>query len=139
MRPINAFLVTIFWMLTASAALAAGPDEQLFSLLQTLQSRKYDGALTTFFSGSLTAKQKGTELKAMEGQVKAALEFYGPPRSWEIVESKALGKDLINLKLLSKHNDDVPLFWNALFYRRKNTWEPLGVYFFDDPRKAGFF
>ncbi len=92
-----------------------------------------------FFSGSLTAKQKGTELKAMEGQVKAALEFYGPPKSWEIVEAKSLGKDLVNLKLLSKHNDESPLFWNALFYRRNNAWEPLGVYFFDDPRKAGFF
>jgi hypothetical protein len=111
----------------------------MISLLKTLQARKYDGALVTFFSGSLTAKQKGAELRAMDGQAKAALEFYGPPTSWEIVETKSLGKDLVNLKLLSKHNDDSPLFWNALFYRRNNAWEPVGVYFFDDPRKAGFF
>ena len=139
MRFIYALLLLIFLGTSVASAATKDPDAQLTTFLETLRTRKYDGALTNFFTGSLTGQQKTMELKAMDGQVKAALEFYGPPMSWEIVETKKIGKDLVNIKFVSKHKDEMPMFWNALFYRRHEAWEPLGIYFFDDPRKAGFW
>lgn len=135
------FAPVVAAVLFASSAIAGPtdtPEAQMDAFLGTLQKKKYDGALEAFFAGSLTAQQKSTELKAMGGQVKAAFEFLGPPTSWEVVESKAKGKDLVVLKLISKQKDDAPVFWNAIFYRRLGRWEPMSVFFFDEPIKAGF-
>lgn len=124
---------------SAIAAAPKDPEAQIDAFLKTLQAAKYDGALEAFFAGSYAVQQKPTEMKAMGGQIKAAFEFYGPPTTWDIVETKKIGKDLQNIKLISKQNDEIPLFWNALFYRRHDKWEPLGIFFFDDPKKAGFW
>ena len=135
-------LVAILALVLAGSAFAAPsstPEAQMEAFLKVLQEKKYDGALETFFAGSLALQQKPTELKAMGGQVKAAFEFLGPPVSWEFVETRKMGKDLVTFKLISKQKDDTPVFWNAMFYRRLGKWEPLAVFFFDDPMKAGFF
>ena len=129
-------------LVIASAAAQAGdgePQAQLDALLQRLKGGKYEGALQSLFAGSLALAQKPTEFKALDGQVKAAFEFFGPPTSWEILDTKPIGKDLVNIKMLSKQKDEVPLFWNTLFYRRHNSWEPVGIVFFDDPSKAGIW
>lgn len=122
-----------------SAAPGGSPEAQMDALLKTLQAKKYDGAFEDFFAGSMTAQQKPNELKAMGGQAKAAFEFLGPPTSWEVVDTIKKGKDFVLLRVVSKHRDEVPVFWNAMFYRRSGKWEPLAVFFFDDPVKAGFF
>jgi hypothetical protein len=137
MRLIAALLTTLL-ATSAIAASAKGPEAQIEALMKTLEAGKFDGAMTSFFAGSIAAQQKPTEMRAMDGQAKSGLEFYGAPVSYEIVETKKIGNDLVNIKFLTKHKDDVPLFWNALFYRRHEQWEPLGLVFFDDPRKAGF-
>ena len=139
MRITSLVLLALLVVGTQAYAGTTDPQEQMESLLKTLQAGKYDGDCQAFFTGSQTAKQKATELRAMDGQLKAAFEFYGSPNSWETVETKKIGNDLVNIKILSKQKDEVPLFWNALFYRRHKRWEPIGVVFFDDPKKAGFY
>lgn len=138
MRLVAVLLAVLFLASSAFAASTSTPEAQMEAFLKTLQEKKYDGALEAFFAGSLALQQKPTELKAMGGQVKAAFEFLGPPVSWEFVETTKMGKDLVTFKLISKQKDDTPVFWNAMFYRRLGTWEPLAVFFFDDPMKAGF-
>lgn len=139
MRFIFFALLVFFLGTSAMAAAPKDPEAQIDALLKSLQAAKYDGALEVFFAGSYTAQQKSMEMKAMGGQMKAAFEFYGPPHTWDVVETKSIGKDLQNIKIISKQKDEVPLFWNALFYRRHGKWEPLGIFFFDDPKKAGFW
>jgi hypothetical protein len=138
MRFFVAALVGAVIATSSNAASPSTPEAQMEAFLKTLQEKKYDGALESFFAGSLAIQQKPTEMKAMSGQVKAAFEFLGPPTSWEIVETRKMGRDLVVLRLISKQKDETPVFWNAMFYRRLGKWEPLSVFFFDDPLKAGF-
>jgi len=138
MRFVPLLMLLAFLGVSEASAGQNTPEAQIEALIKSLQTGKFQNILHNFFAGSLAAQQKPTELKAMEGQVKAAFEFYGPPMSYEIVDTKKMGRDLVNIKFISKQKDDVPLFWNALFYRRHDQWEPLAVFFFDDPRKAGF-
>jgi hypothetical protein len=134
-------IVAFLTFILATSAMAVGmkdPEAQMDDFLRTLQSAKYDGALENYFDGSFVGQQKPTEIKAMGSQLKAAFEFFGAPRSWELVEIKKIGSDLEKLKLITKHKDEIPLFWSALFYRRLGRWEPMTIFFFDDPLKAGF-
>ena len=123
-----------------STALAESiePTTQIDMLIKRLQTGKIEGAFVDFFSGSLVAEQKEMQIHAVDGQVKAAMEFYGRPVSYEIVETNKMGSSLMRIKWITKHKSDAPLFWNALFYLRNNKWEPLTIVFFDDPQKAGF-
>lgn len=138
MRSICLALLLFSFGVSGASAAPGDPESQLGSLMERLRASKYEGALTDFFAGSLALKQKPSELKVTDGQIKAAFEFYGAPTTWEIVETRKIGKDLIDLKMLSKQKDDSPLFWNVLFYRRHESWEPISIDFFDDPKKAGF-
>ena len=138
MRFIVFALLAFVLRTSAMAADPKDPNEQINALLKTLQAATYDGALEVFFAGSYAAQRKSMEIKAMGGQMKAAFEFYGPPTTWEVVETKNIGKDLQNIKIISKQKDEIPLFWNALFYRRHDRWEPFAIFFFEDPKKAGF-
>ena len=134
-------LLVVALLLGTSVVHAAprSPEAQIEALMKSLQAKQLDGVFQNFFAGTLTVQLKPTELKAMDGQAKGALEFFGPPTSYEIVETKALGNNLVRMKILSKHRDEIPLFWNVLFYKRNAQWEPLSIFFFDDPQKAGFF
>jgi hypothetical protein len=114
------------------------PNAQIDTLVKRLQSGKIDGAFVDFFSGSLVAEQKEMQIRAVDSQIKAALDFYGKPVSYELVETNKMGTSLIRIKWITKHKNETPLFWNGLFYRRNNKWEPLTVIFLDDPQKAGF-
>ena|ERR1035437_1068660 len=124
----------------ASVALAESkePTAQVETLVKRLETGKLDGVFADFFTGSLVGQQKEMQVRAMDGQAKAAFEFYGRATDHEIVETKKMGNSLVRIKWITKHKGDAPLFWNALFYRRNDKWEPLTIVFFDDPDKAGF-
>jgi len=121
---------------SSARAQSKEPAAQVEALVHQMQSGKSDGVFMQFFAGSLLAKQKPTEIRAMDGQAKAALEFYGKPVAYELLDAQKIGASLVRMKWITKHKDDSPLFWNALFYRRQGKWEPLNVVFFDDPTKA---
>jgi hypothetical protein len=126
-------------MLFSSAfAESKEPPAQIETLVKRLQTGKIEGAFVDFFDGSLVAEQKEMQVRAMDGQAKAAFDFYGKPASYEIVETNKMGTSLMRIKWITKHKSETPLFWNGLFYRRNSKWEPLHVFFFDDPQKAGF-
>lgn len=139
MRILISLIVAVGCLATiAFAAETQEPTARVETLTKRLQSGKIDGALIDFFSKSLAGEQKPTELRALDGQVKAALEFYGGAVSYEIVETKKMGNSLVRIKWITRHKRDAPLFWNAMFYHRNDKWEPLNLFFFDDPNKAGF-
>jgi hypothetical protein len=138
MRRIITVMIIVGSLLSTVFAEPKEPTAQIDTLIKRLQSGKVDGALLDFFSGSLMLAQKGEQLRAMDGQAKAAFEFLGKPVSYEIVQTSTMGTSLVRIKWITKHKNETPLFWNSLFYRRNSKWEPLGVFFFDDPQKAGF-
>lgn len=89
MRILISLIVAVGCLATiAFAAETQEPTARVETLTKRLQSGKIDGALIDFFSKSLAGEQKPTELRALDGQVKAALEFYGGAVSYEIVETK---------------------------------------------------
>jgi hypothetical protein len=133
------FLGVLCLASVASAPARSGtPEKQIAALVDQLKTDKRDTAMQDFFGGSLMAAQKDAAVKAMDAQAKGAWEFYGPPTGYEISEKVEMGKSLVKIKWITRHKDDTPLFWNALFYKRNGAWEPLRVLFFDDPTKAGF-
>jgi hypothetical protein len=138
MRKVFLIIFAVGALISTAFAEPKEPNAQIDTLVKRLQSGKIDGAFVDFFSGSLVAEQKEMQIRAVDGQVKAALDFYGKPVSYELVETNKMGTSLIRIKWITKHKSEVPLFWNGLFYRRNNKWEPITVVFFDDPQKAGF-
>lgn len=138
MRKVMYVMFAIGILFSIAFAEQKDPTAQIDTMMKRLQTGKIDGVFTDFFSGSLVAEQKELQLRAVDGQVKTAVDVYGRPTSYEIVETTKIGTSLMRIKWLTKHKSETPLFWNGLFYRRNNKWEPLAVVFFDDPQKAGF-
>jgi hypothetical protein len=139
MRRIIVVMLMVGSFLSTAFAEPKEPSAQIDALMKRLQSEKIEGTLIGFFSGSLMFEQKEAQIRAMDGQAKAAIEFFGKPVSYEIVETSKMGTSLVRIKWITKHKNETPMFWNALFYHRNSKWEPLGIFFFDDPQKAGFF
>ena len=125
-------------LLTQAVAAGEGtPKEQVTKLNNSISEGKTEEGFSYLFAASLTAKQKEVQVKAMGSQAKGAFDFYGAPTAIEFIEEKTLSESLMKLKWITKHKDDSPLFWSALFYKRANKWEPLQIVFYDDPTKAG--
>ncbi len=138
MRKVIYVMFAIGLLSSTAFAEPKDPSAQIDTMVKRLQTGKIEGVFTALFSGSLVAEQKEVQLRAVDAQVKTAIDFYGRPTAYEIVETTKMGNSLIRIKWLTKHKDETPLFWNGLFYRRNNKWEPLAIVFFDDPHKAGF-
>ncbi len=131
-------IVAAIALLTQTVVAGEGtPKEQVTKLYNTLSAGKSDDGFSQLFAGSLTAKQKEMQLKALCTQAKGAFDFYGPPTAIEFIEEKTLSDSLMKLKWLTKHRDESPLFWTALFYNRAGKWEPLQILFNDESAKAG--
>lgn len=113
------------------------PKEQVKQLYDSISEGKPEEGFNRLFADSLLAKQNEMQVKAMGTQAKGAFDFYGPSTAMEFIEEKTLSESLVRLKWITKHKDDSPLFWSALFYRRADQWEPLQIVFYDDPEKAG--
>lgn len=138
MRILLSVIFAIFCIVTVAIGEPQEPTVRVEALVKRIQSDKSDGALIDFFANSLMGEQKPNELRALDVQVKSALEIYGRAIAYEIVETKKIGSSLIRIKWLTKHKREAPLFWTSLFYRRNEKWEPINLFFFDDPNKAGF-
>jgi hypothetical protein len=136
MKFILTAIILAFTLVNSADAKEGSPEQQVDALFKQLSSDKRVTAFQDFFSDSLMVAQKPSEVRAMDAQAKAAWEFYGPPASYEILQRTEIGKSLFRIKWLTKNADEVPLFWNVLFYRRNGNWEPLNISFFDDPTKA---
>ena len=113
------------------------PKEQVAKLYISISAGKTEEGFSQLFAASLMAKQKEMQVKAMGTQAKGAFDFYGPPTAIEFIEEKTLSESFMKLKWITKHKDESPLFWSALFYMRANQWEPLQIVFYDDPAKVG--
>ena len=129
--------VAVFAFLTRVVVAGEGtPKEQVTRLYHSISEGKTEEGFSQLFAESLTAKQKETQVKAMGTQAKGAFDFYGPPTAIEFIEEKTLSESLMKLKWITKHKDDSPLFWIAVFYKRSDQWEPLQIVFYDDPSRA---
>jgi hypothetical protein len=95
-------------------------------------------AFQEFFADTLMASRKPSDVRFLDSQARSAWEFMGAPIEYEIVRREEIGKKMFRLRWISWHKDDVPMFWNATFIKRSDKWEPFGIFFFDDPSKAGF-
>jgi len=113
------------------------PEAQITELIENLETGDIKQAFDLLLKGSALAKRKPDALSALVDQTKTVFEAYGLPTGYEVVETKKLGSRLINIKFISIHSDDNPMFWNTLFYKRGEHWELLSVYFYDSPNKAG--
>lgn len=124
--------ITALVILTQSVVAGEGtPKEQVKKLYNSISSGKTEEGFSQMFAASLMAKLKEAQVKALGTQAKAIFDFYGPPTAIEFFEEKALSESLIKLKWITKHNDDSPLFWSAVFYKRADKWEPLQIDFYD--------
>ena len=133
-------IISILALFLAPISIAneGSPIHQISKLIDHLKSDDTSTALQTFFSDSLMTLQKPEQIRAMDAQAQGAWQFYGAPTEFEISDTQEIGDSLMRVRWLTKHNDEIPLFWNVLFYRRHDKWEPLNIIFFDDPVKAGF-
>ncbi len=102
-----------------------------------LKSEKAGSALQDFFTGTLLASRKPTEIRILDSQARPAWEVYGPPMEYEVVNRRQIGQKLFELTVVSWHKDEVPLFWKATFVKRMGKWEPLSIFFNDDMAKVG--
>lgn len=121
----------------AQAPAPGEPAAQVDAIIAQLRAGKTSGVLERAFAGSLVLAQKAEQIRAMDGQAKAALDFVGPLTSSEVLEFKRFGGSLVRIKWITKHRDDIPFFWTSLFHRRNGQWEPLVIVFTDEPAKAG--
>jgi hypothetical protein len=87
----------------------------------------------------LFASRKPLELTALVSQLGSAFEFLGPPVSWEALDIRRVGNDFVQVKVFSKQKDQRPLFWDFVFHRRNDRWEPISFSFQGEPFKSGFF
>jgi len=122
---------------TVSQAGEGTPKEQITALYDQCSSEHADSAFQDFFSNSLVQAQKEIQLKAVDSQAKGAFAIYGKPKAIEIIDENKLSDSLTRIKWLTKHNDETPMFWTALFYKRHGKWEPLTMVFYDSPEKIG--
>ena len=130
-------LLPILPVMLVAAPQNPTPRDRVGAVIAQLQSDRAPTAFADFFKDSLMASQKETLLRAMDGQAKGAFEFYGKPKTYEILSEEKFGENLVRIKWLTKHNDEVPMFWNCLFYLRKGRWEALSIVFNDSPQTAG--
>ena len=137
MKPLMIVLGLSLFALSKVSAAEGSPEQQVVALFKQLTSEKRSTAFQDFFGDGLAGKQKPAEIKAMDAQAAAAWQFYGLPESYEIIQRTEIGESLFRIKWLTKHKEEAPLFWSALFYRRSGMWEPFTVLFFDDPHRAG--
>jgi len=138
MRKLILVVFVVGMLFSTAFAESKEPTAQIEALIKRLQTGKIEGTFVDFFSGTLVAEQKEMQVRSMDGQAKAAFELYGRPSSYEIIETSKMGTSLIRIKWITKHKSEIPLFWNGLFYRRNSKWEPLLLFFYDEPHKAGF-
>lgn len=113
------------------------PEQQVDALFKQLSSENRGTALQDLFAGTLLSIQKPAEVRAMDAQARGAWEFLGPPESYEILERREIGKSVFRIRWLTKHRDELPLFWSAVFFVRGGKWEALSLVYVDQPEKAG--
>ncbi len=131
-------IVAAIALLTQTVVAGEGtPKEQAMKLYSSISAGNTEEGFSLLFASSLMAERKEMQVKAMGNQAKSAFDFFGPPTAIEFIEEKTLSDSLVKLKWLTKHKDESPLFWNALFYNRAGKWEPLQILFNDEPAKAG--
>jgi hypothetical protein len=130
-------VAALAFLIQAVVAGEGTPKEQVTKLYNDISAGKTEEGFSRLFADSLMAKQKEVQVKAMGTQAKGAFDFYGPPTAIEFIEDKTFSESLMKLKWITKHKDDSPLFWSALFYKRAEKWEPLQIVFYDEPAKAG--
>ncbi|HEY5552059.1 MAG TPA: hypothetical protein VIK52_09230 [Opitutaceae bacterium] len=118
-------------------AFDGSPEQQVVALIHRLQGDKAGTAFRDLFEGSLAAERKPTEIRMLDSQAKAVWEVIGMPQEFEIVARQEIGKRIFQIKWVSWHDGEVPMFWNAMFIKRAEKWEPYLIFFFDDPSKAG--
>jgi hypothetical protein len=120
-------------------AAADGPEDLTEVFLQSLSERSYEEAVNKLYASGARSQQKEQLTQGVIATIKTILDTAGPPKTWEMVESKRIGKDLMGIKVLSKHKNENLMFWNVLYYRRQGTWEPIGIRLNNDATKAGFW
>jgi hypothetical protein len=130
------FLVVLLEATVAKAG-EGTPKEQVTALYVQFRSEQAGSAFQEFFKGSLVKEQKATQLKAVDTQAKSVFELYGKPAAIEIIDENKLSDSLTRIRWFTKHNDETPIFWSALFYKRHGKWEPLITVFYDSPDKIG--
>jgi hypothetical protein len=130
------FLVVLL-SATVSQAGEGTPKEQVTALYNQIRSERAGTAFQDFFRGSMVEATKEKQVKALDTQAKSVLEIYGKPAALEIIDEKTVSDSLTRIRWLTKHKNDSPIFWTALFYKRQGKWEPLSVNLYDEPSKIG--
>jgi hypothetical protein len=139
-NPMRSLRLTVLFLTAlagTSFAKEGRPEQQIDAMFKQLSSEKKATAFQDFFAGTRLASQKPAEIKVLDAQASAAWTFYGSPVSYEILERRQIGESLFRVRWLTKNKEEIPLFWNALFYLRAGKWDPLNIVFFDSPEKAG--
>jgi hypothetical protein len=128
------FLVTVL-ILQAPVLQAAPPpppeeiQKTLTIFFSLLKEKKMDQAFDIILANT-KIKGRENEVKSIKAQTTEALTTYGPILSFEIIEQKRVGMNLLQIVCLS-YSENLPLRWRFTYYRPSEKWKLLDI-FVDD-------
>lgn len=146
---------TSFWLLAARAARAADSPASNSDVIDSLDARvrpflegvsggETQQAFDTLLRGSPRMLTQKGALKTLIEQTNQLQSKFGRYRSFEKIDARWIGKDLVVMRYLYKC-DDFPVIWHFAFYRPPppadapaggNAWRVIIVRFDTDLEKA---
>ena len=117
---------------TAASDLPAQVAGIFFGLLQ---KNEVDPAYEGLMKGSRIA-ERPEELKTLKAKTREAIDVFGPIQSYELVETRNVGKHLLRRTYISL-NKEFPLRWRFYFYFSGELWRLIDLRV--DDRVTGMF
>lgn len=121
-----------------AAAPAAGIDEPgqaAATFFSSLQNGQIDEAYATLTKGSKIGESP-EELQTLKAKTTEAIQAFGAIQGYELLETKAVGANLMRRTYLSLGRD-FPLRWRFYFYRTIGQWRLVDLRV--DDRLSGMF
>jgi len=126
-------LIALLAFLSLSVA-HAGEIEALEKSAESFLERIIDEDIANAFNelveGSQIIELQPQQISVTKSQLKAMLEIYGTPSSYEQICIREYSESLVSLIYMLK-TDLVPITWNLTFYRARDEWSIVGFVFGD--------
>ncbi len=122
----------------AAQAAASGIDEPgqaAAAFFTMLQKGQIDEAYANLMRGSKIG-ERPEELQTLKSKTTEAIQVFGSIQGYEMLETKAVGTNLMRRTYLSLGRD-FPLRWRFYFYRTAGVWRLVDLRV--DDRLAGMF
>ena len=128
-------LVCLCGLLTARAAAAPVPDlgtprEKAEAFFNTVIGGDSSKAWDTLLDRTVLSNNRSDAGSRLRNQLQTALNVYGKPLGYDLIEEKAFGTSLVRV-VYHFRLEKFPLTWEFFFYQNGRTCLPIDVRFND--------